>query len=89
MWLEIAGGNEDNIYQSPHTKTAETEQFTESFLPVAEIEPVHTEAAQCNAEKQCRGPFIIVLEFTFDKLFIFTIAQTEHIFVCDAGGSKF
>lgn len=44
--------NEEDVYQSPDAQASEAEQFAQTFSPLAQIKPVGSEAAQCDAEER-------------------------------------
>ena len=51
-WFKITSSYQYNIDKSPNTKTTETEEFSDAFLPETQIKTIDSEAAQCYASEQ-------------------------------------
>jgi len=53
---EVADGDQHHVNQRPDAEPAEAEELADPLRPVAQVEPVDSEAAQDNAERQRGAP---------------------------------
>lgn len=50
--FEVSCCYENDIDECPNSQATEAEQLADPLLPVAEIETIHPEATQCDAQHQ-------------------------------------
>lgn len=74
-------GDENHVDQRPNSQAPETEELPDTLLPVAEIESVHSETTQSDAEDQRRGPFVTLRPVALDVLLERAMSQAENVAV--------
>ena len=73
----IPGSHQDDIHQGPDPETSEAEEFSDPLLPVAEVEPVGSEASESDGESQGGVPAVALGPATLPPLAEHLVPETD------------